>query len=78
MYGINWFQGTITSVYYYPQGGNDDTTPNGASTHIKFDHREDDIWLCGDQRSKFEVGNRYSMLVTFEANADCVTNWKVK
>src|SRR5579863_9219271 len=52
MYGETFFIGTITSVYYYPEGGNQGGTPDNAATHVKFDYRDDDIWLCGDQRPK--------------------------
>lgn len=78
MYGSTLFIGTITSVYYYPEGGNQDGTPDNAATHVKFDYRDDDIWLCGDQRSKLEPGERAKMLVTFEPNIECQTNWKLK
>jgi hypothetical protein len=76
-YGSTFFDGIVTSVYYYPSGGASDGTPDGQSTHVKFDHREDDLWICGDVRSKFDIGRRTRMTVTFEANADCVTNWKM-
>ena len=77
-YGSTHFMGEVTSVYWYPSGNDAVSTPDLPSTHIKFEYREDDIWLCGDQRSKFDVGQKYNMTVTFEPNADCVTNWKVR
>lgn len=77
-YGTTHFDGEITSVYWYPEGSSGDDAPDTPSTHIKFQHREDDIWLCGDHRREFEVGRSYSMFVTFEANTDCQTNWKLK
>lgn len=78
MYGETMFIGTITSVYYYPEGGNQDGTPDNAATHVKFDYRDDDIWLCGDQRPKLAPGERAKMLMTFEPNTDCQTNWRLK
>lgn len=73
-FGSTYWDETLTSVYYYPSTGPDDP----AETHLKFSHREDDIWLCGDQRRGFEPGNRYRLVVTFEPNQPCVTNWKTK
>jgi len=78
MYGETFFLGTITSVYYYPNGGNQDGTPDNAATHVKFDYRDDDIWLCGDQRPKLTPGERAKMVVTFEPNTECETNWRLK
>jgi hypothetical protein len=73
-YGSTYWDELLTSVYYYPKNGDGDF----AGTHLKFNHREDDIWLCGDQRKSFEPGNRYRLTVTFEPNAPCITNWRVK
>ena len=73
-YGSTFWDELLTSVYYYPKNGEGDF----AGTHLKFNHREDDIWLCGDQRKSFEPGNRYRLTVTFEPNAPCITNWRVK
>ena len=73
-FGSTYWDETLTSVYYYPKQVNDDM----AETHLKFGHREDDIWLCGDQRKNFEPGTRYRLVVTFEPNAPCITNWKLK
>jgi len=82
-YGKTYWDELLTSVYYYPENGLtiDAGTVIGAAvpaTHLKFDHREDDIWLCGDQRKSFEPGNKYKLTVTFEPNQPCVSNWKVK
>ena len=70
-FGSTYWDELLTSVYYYPEY-------SPAMTHLKFNHREDDIWICGDQRRSFEAGNRYRLLVTFEPNQPCVTNWKIK
>jgi hypothetical protein len=77
-YGSTIYEGEITSVYFYPQG------PDGnevGQTHIKFNHHEEqseEIYICGDVRSKIEVGGKYRMLVTFEPNMDCISNWRFK
>lgn len=68
-FGSTYWDELLTSVYYYP---------DSKTTHLKFNHREDDIYLCGDQRKNFEPGNRYKLAVTFEPNAPCITNWRVK
>jgi hypothetical protein len=73
-FGSTYWDETLTSVYYYPAQDKDDV----STTHLKFGHREDDIFLCGDQRKSFEPGLRYRLLVTFEPNAPCITNWRVK
>lgn len=75
-YGKTLFEGEITSVYYYPQGL--DEPPTLPSTHVRFNHTDDDIWLCGDQRRKFEVGGQYKLFVTFEANTECQAKWKLQ
>lgn len=75
-YGKTLFEGEITSVYYYPQGL--DEPPTLPSTHVRFNHTDDDIWLCGDQRRKFEVGGQYKLFVTFEANTECQSKWKLQ
>jgi hypothetical protein len=71
-YGSTYWNEVLTSVYFYPKGSSDH---EGAVTHLKFDHREDDLWLCGDQRKSFKPGRRIQLSVTFEANQPCVTNW---
>lgn len=76
-FGSTYWDELLTSVYYYPAVVNDSTN-SPAMTHLKFDHREDDIWLCGDQRKAFSPGEKYRLLVTFEPNQPCVTNWQVK
>ena len=68
-FGSTYWDELLTSVYYYP---------DSKATHLKFNHRDDEIWLCGDQRRNFEPGNRYRLTVTFEPNAPCITNWRVK
>ena len=73
-YGSTYWDELLTSVYYYPSGDKGDA----AVTHLKFDHREDDIFLCGDQRKSFTPGTKYKLLVTFEPNQPCVTNWKIE
>lgn len=73
-FGSTYWDELLTSVYYYPSTGANDP----AMTHLKFNHRDDEIWLCGDQRKSFEPGNRYRLTVTFEPNAPCITNWRVK
>jgi len=73
-YGSTYWDELLTSVYFYPSTGKDDA----AMTHLKFNHREDDIWLCGALRRSFVAGERYRLLVTFEPNQPCVTNWKTK
>ena len=72
-FGSTYWDELLTSVYYYPK-----SVSLPSMTHLKFGHREDDIWLCGDQRKTFEPGNRVRLLATFEPNQPCVTNWKVK
>lgn len=72
-FGSTYWEEQLTSVYYYPK-----SVSLPAQTHLKFNHREDDLYLCGDQRRFFEPGNRYKLLVTFEPNAPCITNWRVK
>jgi hypothetical protein len=75
-YGSTYWDELLTSVYYYPV--DPDVKGDVAETHLKFNHREDDIWLCGDQRRFFEAGNRIKLVVTFEPNQPCATNWKTK
>lgn len=78
-YGSTIYEGEVTSVYWYPQGPDADHT--APQTHIKFNHHEEapeEIWLCGDTRSKLEVGRSYKLLVTFEPKTDCISNWKLK
>jgi|SRR5271157_2009955 len=78
-YGTTVFEGQVTSVYYYPQGPS--SSPGASQTHIKFDHHEEDpekIYLCGDQRKSFEVAHRYGLIVTFEPNTECASNWRIK
>lgn len=74
-YGYTFYDNeTLTSVYYYPQG--DSGQPDVPATHLKFNHVETDLWLCGDHRKDFEPGNRYRLSVTFELDSQCSTNWK--
>lgn len=73
-FGSTYWDELLTSVYYYPA----QTNAEVSVTHLKFGHREDDIYLCGDQRKNFEPGARVKLLVTFEPNAPCITNWKIK
>jgi hypothetical protein len=73
-YGSTYWDEPLTSAYYYPKDGDKDF----AGTHLKFSHRDDDLWLCGDQRKSFTPGNRYKLRVTFEPNQPCVTNWKIE
>ena len=73
-FGSTYFDELLTSVYYYPG----ETKGDAPMTHLKFSHREDLVYLCGDQRKSFEPGNRIRLMVTFEPNAPCITNWKVK
>ena len=78
-YGSTIYEGEVTSVYWYPQGPDADHTL--PQTHVKFNHHEEapeEIWLCGDTRSKIEVGRSYKLFVTFEPNTDCISNWKLK
>lgn len=84
-YGSTYWDELLTSVYYYPDAGDQLEGPPSfrgskplPATHLKFNHREDDVWLCGDQRKSFEPGNRYRLLVTFELGQPCITNWKIK
>jgi len=77
-YGSTVYEGEVTSVYFYPEGPNGGEVPQ---THIKFNHHEEEpeeIYLCGDARKAFDVGNKYRMIVTFEPNTDCISNWRVK
>jgi hypothetical protein len=71
-YGTTYWDELLTSVYYYPKSAGNDV----AKTHLKFNHREDDIWLCGDQRKFFTVGERTRLTITFELDQDCATNWQ--
>jgi hypothetical protein len=73
-YGSTYWDELLTSVYYYPSGDKGTV----AVTHLKFGHREDDIYLCGDQRKSFAPGSKYRLLVTFEPNQPCITNWKIE
>jgi hypothetical protein len=73
-YGSTFWDELLTSVYYYPKDGDGDT----AMTHLKFNHRDDDIWLCGDQRRSFFPGRRVKLTVTFEPNQPCATNWQAQ
>jgi hypothetical protein len=78
-YGSTMYEGIVTSVYYYPKGPN--SQPGQAMTHVKFNHHEEqpeEIWLCGDRRNQFEVGNKYRLRVSFEPNEACITNWTTK
>ena len=68
-FGSTYWDEILTSVYWYP---------DSKVTHLKFGHREDEIYLCGDHRKDFEPGNRYKLVVTFEPNAPCITNWRIK
>jgi hypothetical protein len=72
-FGSTYWDELLTSVYYYPK-----SVSLPSMTHLKFNHREDDLYLCGDLRKNFEPGNRYRLTVTFEPNAPCITNWRVK
>jgi hypothetical protein len=71
-YGSTYWDEVLTSVYYYPKSAGNDV----AKTHLKFNHREDDIWLCGDQRKFFTVGERTRLTITFELDQPCATNWQ--
>jgi hypothetical protein len=73
-YGSTYWEELLTSVYYYPKNGDGDF----AGTHLKFNHREDDLWLCGDQRKSFTPGYKYKLRVTYEPNQPCITNWKTE
>lgn len=86
-YGSTYWDELLTSVYYYPDALDQLEPPTFKSnefgltvpaTHLKFNHRDDDVWLCGDQRKSFMPGHIYELTVTFEANQPCVTNWKIK
>jgi hypothetical protein len=84
-YGSTYWDELLTSVYYYPDAGDQLTGPPSfrgsaaiPATHLKFSHREDDVWLCGDQRKSFEPGRRYHLRATFELAQPCVTNWKIE
>jgi len=77
-YGSTYWEELLTSVYYYPAQGGDNGDLTVPSTHLKFNHRDDALWLCGDQRKIFEPGRTYRLLVTFEPNQPCVTNWKIE
>jgi hypothetical protein len=73
-YGSTYWDELLTSAYYYPKDGDKDF----AGTHLKFNHREDDLWLCGDQRKSFTPGTKYRLRVTYEPNQPCITNWKIE
>jgi hypothetical protein len=77
-YGSTYWDELLTSVYYYPAKGGDSNDLTVPSTHLKFGHRDDSIWLCGDQRKSFSPGTKYRLLVTFEPNQPCVSNWKIE
>jgi hypothetical protein len=66
-FGSTYWDELLTSVYWYPES---------KMTHLNFNHRDDDIWLCDDQRRNFDPGKRYKLSVTFEPNQPCATNWK--
>lgn len=76
-YGSTYWDELLTSVYYYPENGGKDNAAVPA-THLKFNHREDDVWVCGDQRKSFKPGHRVRLTVTFEANQPCATNWQIE
>ena len=73
-YGSTYWDELLTSVYFYPKDGDGEYD----ATHLKFSHREDDIWLCGDQRRAFKPGHRIKLTVTFEPNRGCQTNWQIE
>lgn len=73
-YGSTYWDELLTSVYFYPKDSNTDFD----GTHLKFNHREDDIWLCGDQRKSFKAGRRIKLTITFEPNQPCATNWQIE
>jgi hypothetical protein len=77
-YGSTYWDELLTSVYYYPTKGGDNNDLAVPSTHLKFDHRDDSIWLCGDQRKSFTPGTKYRLRVTYEPNQPCVSNWKIE
>jgi len=77
-YGSTYWNELLTSVYYYPTKGGDNNDLAVPSTHLKFGHRDDSIWLCGDQRKTFKPGYLYRLTVTFEPNQPCATNWEIK
>lgn len=77
-YGSGYYNELLTSVYFYPDGGSFQGSPDEPFTHLKFNHREDDLYLCGDQRSKFLPGKQYTLVVSFEPNRECATNWKIQ
>jgi len=75
-YGRTFYEGVITSVYYYPEGP--DANHSAAQTHIKFDHDDNlDVWFCGDQRARIKPGpGKRRIMLSYEPSTDCVTNWE--
>jgi hypothetical protein len=80
--GHSYYEGVITSVYFYPSGqdavdlgGGEIVDIDVPVTHIKFDYNDSrDIWLCGDQRSHIKLGSFQTLIMSFES--PCVSKWR--